>query len=209
MTITLTIILLAITVAISYLSFNNKELFERLKHHPYSELNKKEYYRLLTSGFVHGSWLHLGINMFVLWQFGGEVVKEMVGIFGNPLGKIYFLIIYLLTIIFANIPSYLKHKSAPYFSSIGASGAISGILFMYAFFRPWSKIYLYGILGIYAIVAAIAYLIYSSWASKNKNDHIDHSAHFYGAVFGLVLLILVKPELVAGFIHRISVGFPF
>lgn len=205
----MTNILLGVSILVSLLAFNNNELLDRLKHYPYTENKLKEYYRLLTSGFVHGGMMHLLINMFVLWQFGATVESDLVNLFGSPIGKIYFLGMYLLTIILANIPSYLRDKENPYFASLGASGAIAGILFIYAFLHPWYKLYLYGILPIYAILGAGAYLIYSSWASKNKKDNIDHSAHFYGAVFGLLLLVLLKPSLISVFFEKLIAGFPF
>lgn len=206
---TITQIILGLTFIVSIISFNNQNLFERLKHHPYSEDKKKEFYRFFTAGFVHGSWIHLGINMFVLWEFGRIVEFDMVRMFGSPNGRLFFLVVYLVTIILANIPSYLSHRSNPYFASIGASGAIAGLLFIYAFMHPWHKLYLYGILPIYAVVGAVAYLFYSSWASKNKSDHIDHSAHFYGAVLGLALFILLRPSLINEFIHKLTTEFPF
>ncbi|MEM1322189.1 MAG: rhomboid family intramembrane serine protease [Bacteroidota bacterium] len=201
--------LLVITCLVSYQAFNNPTLLNKLKHSPYLELRNKEYYRFITSGFVHGGWLHLGINMFVLWEFGKMIEMMYVAHFGEIMGRINFVLLYLLTIIFADIPTFLKHKNNPHYASVGASGAISGIVFVYILFFPWQKIYLYGIVGIHSIFAGLAYLAYSSWASKNSRDNIDHEAHFYGAVFGFLFTIVLKPSLLQDFLSNLVNNFPF
>lgn len=203
--ISLTLIIVIITCVVSYVCFNNRELFNKLSHRPYREYQFKEYYRFLSSGFVHGSWVHLGINMFVLYSFGQNSIEprfEM--LFGPMLGKVYYILLYIITIVAADIPTFLKHKNNPSYASIGASGAVSGILFVSVLFAPWQKIYLYGIIGIPGIIAAVAYLMYSSYASKKGGDGIDHDAHFYGAVFGFLFTIALKPSLFMDFVNKLS-----
>lgn len=204
----LTVILLIVCVIVSYLCFNNQVLFEKLKHWPYFEVRNKEYYRVLTSGFVHGSWLHLIINMFIFWQFGEAVEKYYQLLFGEHVGRILYFFLFIATIIFADVPTLLKHKDNVHYSAVGASGAVSGIIFVSILFDPWQLLYLYGILPIPGIVAGILYLIYSSWASKNSQDNIDHDAHFYGALFGMLFTILLKPSLFLHFIQAL-VSFEF
>jgi len=109
----ITLMIVIFTCGISYFCFQNRELFEKLKHYPYAEWRNKEWHRLITSGFVHGSWIHLGINMFVFYQFGGIVEKIFNQIFGPSLGSIYFLAVYLLTVMAADIPSLFKEKDNP------------------------------------------------------------------------------------------------
>jgi membrane associated rhomboid family serine protease len=205
----ITLVLVIVTCLISYQSFNSREAFLKLQHWPYQEARTKEYYRFLTSGFVHGSWLHLGINMFVLYQFGEIVEERFVLLFGELMGRINFLLLYILTIIFADIPTFIKHRDNPGFASVGASGAVSGIVFAYVIFYPWNLLYLFLILPVPGIVLAIGYLIYSSWASRNSHDNIDHEAHFYGAVFGFLFTIALKPDLFSLFVDRLTNGFPF
>ena len=204
----LTLIIIIITSLISYQALNNREVFIKLQHHPYSEQRNKEYYRLLTSGFVHGSWMHLIINMFVLYQFGEYVEKRFILEFGETFGRLNYLILYLLTIVFADIPTYLKHRNNPGFASIGASGAVSGILFVFVLFLPWNMLLLFFIIPVPAIIAAIGYLVYSSWASNNTQDHIDHEAHFYGAIFGLGFAVLLEPRWISLFIDKLIYDFP-
>lgn len=200
--------LCVVTGLISYQAFNNRSIVESLKHHPYSEHRAKEYYRLLSSGFVHGGWFHLLINLFVLWQFG-PIVEEYYGaLFGSVVGPIVFLTMYLLTIVVADLPTFFKHKDNPQYAAIGASGAVSGVVFVYVLFNPWATLSLYGIIPFKAIIGAVAYLIYSSWASKNRSDGIDHSAHFYGAVFGMLFTIILKPNVISHFISEMTSGLP-
>lgn len=206
----ITKIIAVITFLISIQAFNNTSFFEKYKHSPYRVYHYKEYYRLLTSGFLHGSWTHLLINLFVFWQFGDFVENSIFySVFGKTIGAVLYLLLVLLAIIAGNIHSTYKYKDNSYYGSIGLSGAVSAILFSYVLINPWSKIYLYAIIPIYTIIAAVLYLGYSQWASKNSSDNIDHSAHFYGGLFGLVYTIAVYPKILPYFIERIIAGFPF
>jgi membrane associated rhomboid family serine protease len=198
-----TLWIIVITGLISFYGFNNQSLFHKLKHHPWSEYKNGEYHRLLTAGFLHGSWLHLLINLFVFYGFGMYVEIRYTQAFGPVKGGLYFVLIYLLTIIVANIPTYLKHREEPGFASIGASGAVSGILFAFILYEPWNLLYLYGIIPIPAIVAGIAFLIYSSWASRKGRDMIDHDAHFYGAIVGFVGSVVLQPHLLSEFLNKL------
>jgi membrane associated rhomboid family serine protease len=205
----ITVILAILTTIISAQAFKKPFYSQILGHHPYSEKHKNEWYRLFTCGFVHGSWTHLFVNMFVLWMFGERIEYYFTQIWGPLMGRVYFVLIYILTIAGANIPSLLKHKDNVGYYSIGASGAVSGIVFIFILFHPWEKLYLYFVLPIHGIVAGILYLIYSNWASKKSNDHIDHSAHFAGAIIGVGLLLLLKPSLVNLFMSRFLDGLPW
>ncbi len=205
----ITLIIIIVTCLISYQALNNRSVFHKLQHAPYQEAHRKEYYRFLTSGFVHGSWIHLGINMFVLYQFGEFIENMFVIIFGEMMGRLNYLLLYLLAIIFADIPTFIKHKDNHLFASVGASGAVSGIIFVYVIFQPWSMLLLFFIIPIPAIIAAILFLVYSSWASKKRQDFIDHEAHFYGAIFGFLFTIALKPGLFSLFLDRLINGMPF
>ncbi len=199
----ITVIIVAVTSIISYLSFNNYTLIDRLKHDPVREWHHGEWYRLFTCSLVHGGWMHLLVNMFVLWQFGGQI--ERILEYTHPAtGKIAYLAIYVVTVILANIPTSLKYKEDPGYSAVGASGGVSGIVFMFILFYPWQMLYIYGILPIPGIVAAFLYLGYSIWASKNARDHIDHLAHIYGAIVGPLLLLLYMPEAIQIFLRALG-----
>jgi membrane associated rhomboid family serine protease len=179
-----------------------------LAHWPAKEYYHKEFHRLISSGFVHGGWLHLLINMFVLWNFGEIVERHFIVFFGPVRGVIYFVLVYLLVIICASLPSYFEKKDNENYLAVGASGGVSGIVFIYILLYPWEMLYLYAIIPIPGIIAGVLYLWYSSYASRNVQDRIDHQAHFYGALFGLVFTLLLKPSLLPAFFRSLVNDFP-
>lgn len=205
----LTLILIIVTVLISWPAFNNRDMFYKFMHYPYQEARNKEYHRLITSVFLHGSMMHLFINMFVLYQFGTAVEDYFVHYFGEGLGRFNYLLLYILSGIFGDVPTYFKHKDNQLFSSVGASGAVSGIMLAYVIFNPWAMLLLFFIIPMPAFVAAGLYLFYSSWASKKGGERIDHEAHFWGAVFGFCFTIALKPILFSEFLQKLVNGFPF
>ncbi len=207
---TLTILLIGLTCLISIPAFSNGEMKYRLLHYPYLETHNGEWYRILTSGFIHADWVHLFINMFVLYQFGGIVESIYVDqLFGPMWGRVLFLVMYLVGIVFANLPSLGKHKDNQRYSALGASGAVSGVLYAYILFAPWSMLGLFGIIPVPAIVFGVLYLIYSSYAAKHSRDNIGHDAHFYGALFGFFFTLALKPALFSAFLSKVINGLPF
>ena len=205
---TITLLLVIITCLISYQAFNHAMMKGKLLHYPYLEVHEKQYYRLLTSGFIHADWVHLIFNMYVLYEFGTIVESIFVSIFGELMGRINYLLLYLLGIVFSSIYSFFTHKDNRAYAALGASGAVSAVLFAFVVFQPWAMLGLFFIIPCPAIIAAVLYLVYSSWASKNSNDNIGHDAHFYGAVFGFTFTILLKPSLFDLFLQNLA-NLPF
>ena len=203
-----TLILVIITCLISFLCFNNQKMFDQLKHYPIAEQRNGQYYRWLTSGFVHGDFMHLFINMFVLHEFGRTVEQYLVFHFGLTGGSILFLVTYLLIIVMGDIPTYYKNKENAYFASVGASGGVSGIIFIYILLNPWNMLGLFAIIPVPAIIFGVLYLWYSTWASKNQNGNIDHEAHFYGAIAGLLIAIVSRPAILNEFLVNLINEFP-
>lgn len=208
MDISITLIIIIFTSLISFQGFNRYDLIDKLKHAPYRENHGKEYYRLLTSGFLHADWTHLLVNMFVLYSFGNFIESYIISLFGNPTGKIIYLLMYLLNIIIANIPTMIRHSQNPSFSSIGASGAVSGIIFIFILLQPWAILYLFFIIPVPAIIAGIGYLIYSSWAANKEHGRLDHSAHFAGAIAGMLMIIILNRQIAGDFLDRLIADFP-
>ncbi len=204
-----TLILVIITCVISIACFNNKNLFDQLKHYPIAESRNGQYYRWLTSGFVHGDFMHLFINMFVLHEFGRSVENYLVHHFDKTGGSILYLATYLLIIIMGDVPTYYKHKDNAYFASVGASGGVSGIIFIFILLNPWNMLGLYMIIPVPAIIFGVLYLWYSTWASKNQNSNIDHEAHFYGAVAGILIAIVSRPMIIQEFVDKLIHQFPW
>ena len=120
MGISITLIIIIVTGLISYRAFNDPNTFHSLKHYPIAEHRNKEYHRLISSGFVHGSWLHLLINLFVLYMFGEQVEAIYLGIFGELKGRLLYLLMYLITIAVADLPTYFKHANNPNYAAVGA-----------------------------------------------------------------------------------------
>lgn len=207
----ISLIIIIFTCLVSYTSFNNRTQFEKLKHYPYNEFRTKEYFRLLSAGFVHGDYIHLAVNMYVLYNFGTivETVFTQEEFFGPFMGRIVFLVMYLINIIAASIPTLIKHKDNPRFASVGASGAVSGLVFIFVVLFPYEILKLFFIIPIPSILLGVGYLIYSSYAAKNGQSKIDHVAHFYGAIFGVAFLWIAKPKMISHFFNTLINGFPF
>lgn len=180
------LILIGVVYAFSY---NNYRVIEFCRHYPYEEDRNKSFYRWITCGFVHGSLIHFILNMFVLYQFGFIVEQIFAQKYGLPLGSILYLTTYILILTLTCAPSYYKHRNNPSYASIGASGAISGLLFIFIYYFPMQTLALYFI-PMPAFVLGILYLAYSYWAARNTNDGIDHDAHFYGAVLGVIFALV-------------------
>jgi membrane associated rhomboid family serine protease len=206
--VSVTLLIILFTALVSYQGFNNYHLIDRWKHSPYRESSQKEWYRLLTSGFVHADWVHLLVNMFVLWSFGRLIENYIIGWYNPSTGRLIFLLLYLANIILANIPTVFRQANNPGFASIGASGAVSGLLFMYILINPWATFGLMFVIPAPAVLVGIGYLIYSSWAANRGHGRIDHSAHFAGALAGMAMFILIHREVLNNFFSRLVSDFP-
>ncbi len=184
----------------SMASFNNAELLNKLILWPSRMDSPGEYYRLLTSGFVHANYMHLGFNMFTFYFFG-RTIEYVYTLYG--LSSYMFPLLFISGIVAAALPSFAKHKSNPYYRALGASGGVAGVVFSFVYFAPWQKIYLFGIIGIPSIIAAVAYLIYSAYMSKKGTDNIGHDAHFYGAIYGFIFTVIFEPSHGQVFLQQI------
>jgi membrane associated rhomboid family serine protease len=204
----MTLVLIAITVLISLAALNNRALMDKLLFSPYLIIHKKEWFRLVSHGFVHADYIHLAINMIVLYSFGSSIEStfsflKSQGVISNP--WIHMVTIYLGGIVISSLTTLKKQKDNFYYRSVGASGAVSAFVFMHIFFNPLSNLYFFGILPIPAILFGIGYLFYSHYKSRNSNDNINHDAHFVGAVFGFCYPLLVDPKLINEFIKGLNI----
>jgi membrane associated rhomboid family serine protease len=191
-----TIIIIAITVIVSLLAFNNHEIFRRLAFNAYDIKHFKNSYRFLSYALIHADWMHLFINMMVLYSFGGIVEEYYQMLFGVK-GILYFVLLYVGGTALSTLPSYGKHKDDYSYTAVGASGAVSAVVFTYILFDPLGKLTLFPIpIGIPAIIFGALYLIYSAYMGKKNIDNVGHDAHFWGAIFGFVFTIVLKPELI-------------
>jgi membrane associated rhomboid family serine protease len=191
------------TAIISLLAFYNHELMYKLIFNPYMITERRQWYRFVTSGFIHADWMHLIINMLVLWSFG-KVVEEYYNEIFESKGTWYFILLYLGGIVISITPSYKRHKHNAGYNGLGASGAVSAVLFAAILFQPLQKIYLYGLIGLPGILMGVAYLVYSYYMDKKGGDNVNHDAHFWGAVYGVIFTIALKPAIFLYFLDQLT-----
>jgi len=209
-----TYIIIGVTAAISIWCFSNRELKYKLTFSPYSARHQKKWYNVVTHAFVHADYIHLGVNMYVLYSFGRIVDDTMVSgryeneilvdLFGG-MGLFYFILLYIGGIIFATLPAFRKHADNPNYLAVGASGAVSAVLFASIMLEPITLgregIYLLFIpIKIQPVIFGILYLLYEAYMDKRGRDNVAHDAHFWGGVFGLLFIIIVRPATVTEFI---------
>ncbi|MFB9862996.1 rhomboid family intramembrane serine protease [Rufibacter immobilis] len=204
MILSITIILIAVTVLVSLFAWQNQNLMENWVHHPQSVARDKEWWRLLTSGFLHADFMHLFFNMFSFYVFGGVVEQVFLGTFGFPMGAIFYVLLYLAAIVVSDIPTLIKHKNDSRYYSLGASGGVAAIIFASIYFNPLTELIIFPIpIPIKGYIFGALYLGYSYYLSKRGNDGINHSAHFYGAAFGFLVSVLLVPSQILGFFQAI------
>lgn len=195
--------IIGITVIISIMAFYNEELFNKFKFNAYAIKHYREGWRFFTYAFLHAGWIHLLINMYVLYIFGDNVEYVFVGLFGSK-GYFFFFLLYAGGILFSVLFDFKKHNENAYYNSVGASGAVSAVVFSSIIMFPTSKLMLLFLpIPMPAILFGILYLIYSAYMSKRGGDNIGHSAHFWGAVFGIVFTVIVEPGFIQNFFEQI------
>ena len=190
----MTIILVLIISLVSAFAFTQRAVMAQMQFNAYKIYHRKEFYRVVTHAFVHANWEHLIVNMIVLYSFG-TAVEHFFNLYFGLLGRAYYLFLFFGSVIFSTLYSLYKEKNNSYYNAVGASGAVSAILFAAIFFDPWNNIYFFGILPIPGIIFGGLYLYYSYYMSTKKVDNIGHDAHFLGAIFGFFLPIVLKPSL--------------
>ncbi len=199
----ITLVIIIITALLSLTAFYKQGEMEKMLFWPAMIRERKQYYRFLTSGFIHADWMHLIFNMITLYYFG-RIVEQ---VFRINLGFGYYIALYLLAMIAADVPTYFKYKDNYQYRALGASGAVSGVLFASILYAPWAKIYILFIpIGIPAFIFGALYLIFCVYMNKRGGDNINHNAHFWGAVFGIVFTIVVLPEIIPHFINSLLAG---
>lgn len=192
-------LILLFTVVTSIYAFNDHTLFGKFMLHPYSVYRKNKIYTIITSGMIHADWMHLIFNMITFFFVGFALEAQI--------GSLRFGLIYLLSLVLSDIPSIYKHKDDFWYNSLGASGAISGVLFSFILFYPLTPFYLFFIpIGIPAVLFGGLYLLYCAYASRQSRDNINHDAHFFGALTGIIITILIVPGIVEHFLSSLIGG---
>jgi membrane associated rhomboid family serine protease len=186
----ITVIIIIITVLISLTAFNNSKVMNDLIFYPPAVSSNKQFYRFITCGFIHADYGHLLFNMLSLYFFGQFVEGAFAYIFGSA-GKLLYLLMYVMALVASLLPTYFKNKNNQFYRSLGASGAVSAVIFAGILLDPLNKIYLMFIpIGIPGFVFGPVYLLISAWLDRKGSDNINHSAHIWGALFGVTFLIV-------------------
>jgi membrane associated rhomboid family serine protease len=198
-----TVIIVIITSLVSITAFYNQDELNKMILWPAVMKQRRQYYRFITSGFIHADWMHLVFNMITLYYFGELVEVYFRELFGPGI----FILFYLLSMVVADIHTYVKYRNDHSYRALGASGAVSAVLFASILFNPWGKIYLFFIpIGIPAFIFGIIYLGFTVYMARRGGDNINHTAHLWGAVFGIVFTIALEPGIVPFFLHQLAGG---
>lgn len=196
------LIIIIVTSLISYIAFRNKDIMYKFQFNAYQIYHRREIYRFISHAFLHADMMHLFVNMLVLYSFSDNVMSYFRFYFGGK-AILYMLILYFGSIVFSTLYTFIKHRDNPHYNAVGASGAVSAVLFTSIFFTPMHKVLFFGVIPIPGIIFGVAYMIYSYIMSKRSRDNIAHDVHFWGGVYGFVFPILLKPELLKDFINQI------
>lgn len=201
MNLSINLIIVLITAAISYFALQNATIMEKFILYPYNDSRERKWYTIFTSGFLHADFNHLLFNMFTLYFLGGFCL----GLFEykyEEFGSIIYLVYYISAIGASSIPSFIKHKDNPNYRALGASGGVSAIIFFFILTGPWEMLLIFGIIPIPAIILGILYLVYETYMSKKGSDNIGHDAHLTGAIYGIISYIVIFPELAVQFLDK-------
>jgi membrane associated rhomboid family serine protease len=199
---------LAIILIFSIYCFNDRKTMQKYLFHPYSIYFHREHYRFLTHAFIHGDYIHLAFNCLALYSFGQALEEYFFPrLFGDKMGKIYYILLFTGGIYAASITEFIRNKTNPDYSSLGASGAISSVLFCFIMVSPLSEISLLffpmkgWIAG--ALLLGVSYYLIRRKKTSDYSDNISHESHFWGALFGVAFILILKPAVWKVFINEI------
>lgn len=192
----ITIAIIAITCLVSILCFNGTLNGNKLLFNAYQVWHRKEWYRMFTSGLIHSGWGHLFFNMLTLYFFGRVVEQYFGAVFGNVTGTVLYIVLYVSALAVSSIGDLVKYRDDWNYNALGASGAVSAILFASILFAPKMGIYIYLIpIPVPGYIFAPLYLLYCWYMAKRNMDNIGHTAHFWGAVYGLLFPLVCDPDI--------------
>ncbi|HEX7815683.1 rhomboid family intramembrane serine protease [Dyella sp.] len=195
-----TLIIIAITCVVSFAAFNNSRLLNDLIFWPPAIERQREYYRLVSYGLIHADFMHLLLNMLTLFFFARYVEQ----FYTHTLGMFGFALFYLGGLIVSILPTYFANRGNASYRSLGASGAVSAVLFAVILFQPWATVRLYFALPIPAIIYAVLYVGYSIYMDKRGEGNVNHSAHLWGAAYGVAFTLIVRPEMLSIFLAQLQ-----
>lgn len=199
----ITFIIIAITVITSLLAFGNRQLLSNLIFNPYVIDKRNQYYRFITAGFIHADFMHLLFNMYALYLFGGIVETAFKVIFPG-IGTLLYIVLYFSALIMSSTFPFYKHKEDPGYNALGASGAVSAVLFASIILYPAQKLMIFPIpVFIPSYIIGPLYLLYSYYMGRQNIDNVGHDAHFFGALWGVLFVVLLWHPALKNFITQI------
>jgi membrane associated rhomboid family serine protease len=175
------LVILAVNIGLGLVALGNQQLVGRLVFRPYDYARDRNRYTIIASAFAHADLAHLLFNMITFYYFGATLLE-------GRIGTASFITLYTLGLLVSQLGSYLKHRNNPDYGTLGASGAISAVMFAAIVYYPTMNLYLFFALPIPAVLFAVGYLAYSWWSARQNRGRINHDAHFAGALTGLVFV---------------------
>lgn len=192
---TITLIILLLTCVISFTAFSNEKITNDMIFYPTAVTNHNQWYRFITCGFIHADFMHLAFNMYTFYLFGDMVERAFTAIYGE-MGKALYIVMYISSLVVCLLPTYFKHRNDYYYRSLGASGAVSAVIFIGIFLNPTMGMGIFPIpFHIPAFIFRPLYLGISAYLAKKGHGNINHSAHIWGAVYGVVFLVITSQFL--------------
>jgi membrane associated rhomboid family serine protease len=201
--VSITVVIIALCAVFSIAGFQNTDLISKYAYTPFRVAEHREWYRIFTHAFLHADWMHLFVNMFVLYSFGSAVETGFAYLFKGT-ANFYFILLFLGGVAFAAIPAMRRYRNAPFYRAVGASGAVSAVLFSSIILMPMNKIYIIFIpIGIPAFIFGPLYLALEVYLDKRGGDNVAHHAHYWGAIFGAAFTLILEPALFLSFVNQI------
>jgi membrane associated rhomboid family serine protease len=208
----ITYIIIGITVITSLYAMNNDSLTHKLMFNAYHINSRKEWYRFFSHGIIHADIAHLAFNMYALYMFGVssrnivgvEEIYSFENVFGVK-GPLFFILLYVGGLAMSSLYSYEKHKNDIFYNALGASGAVSAVVFAYIILSPKAQLgFMFIPIPIPAYLFGIIFLAIEYYLGKRGKSNIGHDAHFWGAIYGIAFTLILKPSLFTAFITQIT-----
>lgn len=200
----ITLIIIGITVLVSIAAMQNETLKNKMMFNAYMIHHRKEGYRFISNGLIHADWIHLGFNMYALYMFGRGVEIMYGDVYGGK-GPFFFILLYVGALVMSSLYSYEKNKDNIYYNALGASGAVSAVVFAFIVLNPTARLgFMFIPVPIPAYLFGLILLGIEHYLSRRGNTGIAHDAHFWGSIFGAVFTIALKPSLAIDFISKIQ-----
>ena len=202
----ITIIIILVTATVSILCFYGLININALVFNAYLVWHRGQWYRMLSYGLVHSGWGHIIFNMLTLYFFGSVVEQYFATAFGSQSGLLLYAVLYVSAIFVSTIGDLVKNRNDIHYNAVGASGAVSAVLFAAILFEPKMGIYIFMVpLPVPGYIFAPLYLLYCWYMARRNQDNIGHTAHFWGAVYGFLFPLACKPEIFTHFLSQLSI----